>query len=368
MCMTSKHLASKYIGRFHYACGWYSILWRCGGFMPDFWASTGYKLLHKSADALKVSDEFLRSLYLRPEVAPVAESCDAELRLHDALMADPRRAVAGGELLQIIDPDAQANYRVLLRFRDRLLAAPTLEAAYVNLFRGDGVDVPPIFVFLLTQIFLQHILGPDADPLQARMAECLFRVQKVSVLDDGAVMAADDETVERLAETGGFGSLGELLRKQNTPTRSIDLDVLSADNAEIYWQRDERFDLAVSLNRGQPALDALMRVLERWVKHFLGVDVTIQHRREIDDKQWVWHVGLDAVASSVLNDLYNRDAVDDGRMERLLCLFELRFGDPADMRPAIAGRPVYLAMAMDAESRLKLKPQNLLLNLPLNRA
>lgn len=336
--------------------------------MPDFWASTGYKLLHRQGEALAVSDDFLRSLFLRPEVAPVAESCDAELRLHDALMAAPRRAVAGAELLSIADPDAQANYRVLLRFRDRLLAAPTLEAAYVNLFRGDGVDVPPIFVFLLTQIFLQHILGPDADPLQARMAECLFRVQKISVLDDGAVMAADDETVERLAETGGFGSLGELLRQQNTPTRSIDLDVLSADNAEIYWQRDERFDLAVSLNRGQPALDALMRVLERWVKHFLGVGVTIQHRREIDDKQWVWHVGLDAVASSVLNDLYNNEAVDEGRMERLLCLFELRFDDPADMRPAIAGRPVYLAMAMDGENRLKLKPQNLLLNLPLSRA
>lgn len=336
--------------------------------MPDFWASTGYKLLHKRGDALVVSDDFLRSLFLRPEVAPVAESCDAELRLHDALVAEPRRAVAGGELLSIADPDAQANYRVLLRFRDRLLAVPTLEAAYVNLFRGDGVDVPPIFVFQLTQIFLRHILGDDAEPMQARMAECLFRVQKISVLDDGAVMAADDETVERFAETGGFGSLGELLRKQNTPTRSVDLDVLSADNAGIYWQRDERFDLAVSLNRGQPALDALMRVLERWVAHFLGIGVTIQHRREIDDKQWVWHVGLDAVASGVLNDLYNREAVDDSRMERLLCLFELRFNNPADMRPAIAGRPVYLAMAMDAENRLKLKPQNLLLNLPLNRA
>ena len=64
--------------------------------MPDFWASTGYKLLHKQGDALTVSDDFLRSLFLRPEVAPVAESCDAELRLHDALMATPRRAVAGG--------------------------------------------------------------------------------------------------------------------------------------------------------------------------------------------------------------------------------------------------------------------------------
>jgi hypothetical protein len=37
------------------------------------------------------------------------------------------------------------------------------------------------------------------------------------------------------------------------------------------------------------------------------------------------------------------------------------------MRPAIAGRPVYLAMAMDRENRLRLKPQNLLLNLPLAR-
>jgi hypothetical protein len=37
------------------------------------------------------------------------------------------------------------------------------------------------------------------------------------------------------------------------------------------------------------------------------------------------------------------------------------------MRPAIAGRPVYLAMAMDRDDRLKLKPQNLLTNLPLSR-
>ena len=54
-------------------------------------------------------------------------------------------------------------------------------------------------------------------------------------------------------------------------------------------------------------------------------------------------------------------------MGRLLCLFRLEFADPADMRPAIAGEPVYLAMAMDGEQRLQLKPQNLLLNLPLAR-
>ena len=136
------------------------------------------------------------------------------------------------------------------------------------------------------------------------------------------------------------------------------------------WMREgvearERHDLAISLNRGRPALDALCRVLEKWIAHMVGVNVTLRPEREIDDKRWVWHVGLDAEASSILNDLYNRVDVDEVRMGRLLCLFELRFAHPGDMRPAIAGRPVYLAMAIDAEGWLKLKPQNLLLNLPL---
>jgi hypothetical protein len=335
--------------------------------MPDFWPSCGYRLLESRDGALIVTDDFLRSLFMRPEVAPITESCDHELKLHDALMKEPRRAVSAAETLLMKDADAQSNYRVMLKFRDRLLAAPTLEAAYVNLFKGDGVDVPPLFVFQLTEIFLRHILTNDADPLEARMAECLFRVQKISVHEDGAVMAADDEAIEMYAETGGFGSLGELLKKQNTPTRSIDLDVLAADNKDAYWERDERHDFAVSLNRGQPALDAFMRVLEKWVKQFLGVDVEIKHRREIDDKHWAWHVGMDAVASSVLNDLYNNNAVDEAHMNRLLCLFELRFKNPSDMRQSIAGKPVYLAIAMDADNKLKIKPQNLLLNLPLNR-
>ena len=139
------------------------------------------------------------------------------------------------------------------------------------------------------------------------------------------------------------------------------------DNAETYWTRDERFDLALSLNRGQAGLDALCRVLERWVAHFTSAEVHIRPVREIDDRHWIWHVGLDAEASGLLNDLYNKVEVSEERMHRLLCLFELRFGDPADAREAVGERPVYLAMAMDAARRLKLKPQNLLLNLPLAR-
>jgi hypothetical protein len=336
--------------------------------LPDFWRSSGYRLLTTGSDGrLTLTDDFLRSLLLRPELAPLPESGPAELRLHDALLAHPRRAVAASELDAIEDGDARDNYAIWLRFRERLAQASSIEAAYVGLFAGEGVDVPPLFVAQLTQILLRHILGTDAQPLHARAAEMLFRPQKIAVLEDGAVMAADAAAVERLATTAGFGSLGELLARHKTPMRTVDLDVLDENNADEYWQRDERFDLAVSLNRGRAALGALTEVLVRWIRHFLEVDVTVEPRRQVDDKQWVWHVGLDAQASAILNDLYNEKEVDEERLHRLLCLFELRFADPSVMRRAIAGRPVYLAMAMDADNLLKLKPQNLLLNLPLAR-
>jgi hypothetical protein len=334
----------------------------------DFWPSSGYRHLTVGADhRLTVTDAFLRIYLLKPELAPVTESCDAELALHDALVANPRHAVGERDLAAIRDEDARDNYRIWLRFRDRLASAPSLEAAYTRLFQGDGVDVPPSFVHELTAVLLRHILGDAADPFEARAAEMLFRAQTVAVLEDGAVMAADEATVELFATTGGFGSLGELLASQKTPMRTVDLDVLTRENADEYWQRDERRDLSISLNRGQPGLDALARVLERWVRHFCGVEVRIVPQRRIDDERWAWHVGLDAEASSILNDLYNKVDVDEARMGRLVALFQLDFANPADMRPAIAGRPVYLAMAVDERRRMRLKPQNLLLNLPLAR-
>lgn len=335
--------------------------------MPDFWRSCGYRLLTTGVDGkLTLTDDFLRASLLRPELAPVAESCAAELALHDKLMAVPRGVVDEAELAALDDPDIRENYAIWLRFRGRLTSAPSLEAAYTGLFR-DGVDVPPMMVHQLTEVLLRHLLGEAADPMHARVAEMLFRPQKIAVRDDGAVMGADELTVELHSTAGAFGSLGELLQQNRVPTRTVELDVLDETNATSYWERDERRDLAISLNRGRPALAALCRVLERWIGHFLGVTVTIEPKGEIDDKRWVWHVGLDAEASGLLNDLYNRVDVDEERMGRLLCLFELRFTNPADMRAGIAGRPVYLAMAMDAESRLRLKPQNLLLNLPLAR-
>jgi hypothetical protein len=41
------------------------------------------------------------------------------------------------------------------------------------------------------------------------------------------------------------------------------------------------------------------------------------------------------------------------------------FAEPAVMRPDVAGKPVYLALGMDEANVVRMKPQNLLINLPL---
>lgn len=333
--------------------------------MRDYWPSCGWRLLGRDAQGhLVVTDDFLRHLLARPELAPVAESCAAELALHESLVAAPRREVAPAEVAALADADARANYAVWLRFRQRLLEQPTLEASYLQIFRGQ-VDVPPLLVHQLTQVILREALGDAAPAMQVRVAEMLFRPQKVAVQADGQVMAADQEAVERLAVAGSFGTLGELLRQGGAPLREAELDVLHEDSADSYWPRSEAHDMVVALHHGQPALEALCRVIERWLAHMLGVQVAIAVEREIDDDQWVWHVGLDAQASTVLNALYQGQEVDEERMARMLCLFRLDFAEPTAVRPEIAGKPVYLAMAMDEQKLLRLKPQNLLLNLPL---
>ncbi|TFY98094.1 DUF6352 family protein [Ramlibacter rhizophilus] len=333
--------------------------------MAGYWPGCGWHLLEQDGEGrLRVGDEFLRFLLERPELAPVPQSGPGERALHARLVAQPRAAVSERELAAVEDEDARANVAVWLRFRERLLARPTLEASYLQIFRGQ-VDVPPLLVHQLTQILLRQALGDSATPFEARAAEMLFRVQKIAVQEDGQVMAADNETVERLAVAGGFGTLGELLRQGGAPLRTTDLDVLNPDVADDYWARSEAHDLVLPLHHGQPGLEALCRVMERWLAHLLGLSARVQVEREIDETQWVWHVGLDAQASAVLNALYQGQDVDEAQMRRMLCLFSLHLDEPTALRPEIAGRPIYLAMAMDESQKLRLKPQNLLMNLPL---
>jgi hypothetical protein len=332
----------------------------------DFWQSCGYHLLRKGNDGrLVVTDDYLRLYYARPELAPVPESCAAERALHASLVASPRREVSESELAALADPDARENYRVMLRFRGELAAAPSLEAFYAGLFQRD-VSVPPDFIHHTVQVILRSMLEGTADGLEARAAELFFRKQRVT-LNDGAVMAADNETVEMHASGGGFGSLGRLLREGNMPTRTVELDVLDTESAGRYFERDERYDTVLNLNPGRAGAAALCRVLERWIAHFHGVRVTIKPVREIPDDEWLWHVGLDPEATEMLNELYNGGEVGETRMKRVIGLYRVDFRDSVVLTPDMAGSPVFLGLAMAPDGTLRMKPQNLLMNLPLAR-
>jgi hypothetical protein len=313
-----------------------------------------------------VTNDFLRAYFLRPEVHPVEESDDAERALHGALMADPRRPVAEEELASLGDADAGDNYRAVLRFRDRLLAAGTIERCYRALFDGP-VDIPPLFIEQMVHVILRGVLEACEDPLEARAAELFFREQKATV-QQGHVLVADLETVERHASGNRFGSLGRLIVEAQGSLGAADLDVLERANAALYWERESRHDTVISLTYGRPALDALARVIEAWTGHFLDREVRVRPIRRIDEPRWAWHVGLDADSTAILNELWQGGAIDPGRLQRILALFALDFADPAAMRPDIAGRTVYLALAADAAGVVRMKPQNLLLNLPLNEA
>ncbi|RMD65140.1 MAG: hypothetical protein D6826_00795 [Alphaproteobacteria bacterium] len=337
----------------------------------DFWADSGYPLLRRTERGhLALSDDFLRAYLQRPEMAPVAESCAAERALHAALMRDPRLAVPAARLSELADPDARDNYRIFLHFRDRLIEAGTIEGCYLRTFlpAADAppatVDIPPLFIDQMARVVVRGILEGCRDGLRARAAELLFRRQKVS-LREGAIMLADAETVEMYATTGGFGSLGRLVAEAQTPLRTVELDVLGEANADLYWDRADRHDTVLDLSFAGAGLDALCRVLEAWIHHFLDVTVAIQPVQSIRDEKWVWHIGLDVEGTRLLNDLYNGHDVDEARLARLLALFRLDFAEPSVMPAAIAGRPVYLALCMGEDETLRLKPQNLLVNLPL---
>ena len=297
---------------------------------------------------------------------PVEDSCDAELRLHAGLMEAPRRAVGAAEIAAVADEDARHNYRVLIAFRDRLLSAGTVEGCYMGLFKG-AIDVPPLFIEQLAHVIVRNLLEGCDDPLRLRAAELFFREQKAT-LQDGHVLLADLETVEMHAAGNRYGSLGKLIVEAQGTVGKVDLDVLDRANAALYWERDSRHDTVISLTFGRPALDALCRVIEAWVAHFHGLQVSVKPLRQIEEGRWAWHIGLDAESTELLNELWAGGQVDPGRMRNIVALFGLQFAEPAVMRPDIAGRTVYLALSANAEQEVRMKPQNLLTNLPLHRA
>ncbi len=334
----------------------------------SLWPSSGYDQLDKdSRGHLLVTDAYLRGYLERPEIAPINDSCDRERQLHAALWDNPRVAVSTDDINALADPDARDNYGVVLAFRDAMVTAGTLEACYLACFTSGAITLPPLFLDQMAQVIVRNILDGNSDPLQARAAELLFREQ-MATLHEGNILLGDSATVTMLGTTGGLGRIGQLLSEGGIAPPTVEMDVLLPETAELYWPRNEQFDTVLDISFSRPGLDALCRVLEAWVKHFTEAAVSIQPVQKITDEKWVWHSGLDAQSSALLNDLYQDQDVSEDRMRCLLSLFRLEFADPSLMRPDIQGRPVYLGLASDISRRVRLKPQNLLVNLPYNQS
>jgi len=322
----------------------------------DFWLTSGWHLLDRNNDGhLVPTEDFMRAYFYRPEVVPIEESCEAEIELHKRLVDKPFDIVDKKELNSIRDKDVIFNYEVILKFRDFLSKYPTLDSAYLSIARGQAIDFPPLFVDQMVQIILRNILNQSPYALQVRASEIFFRTQVVTIAED-EIMVADEATVQFQAEKKST--------KANDPKQlEVDIDILRESSADNYWGRSDKFDTSIDLAYTKPGLDALARVIEKWVHHFLSIEVSIKPMQKIEDEKWSWHLGLDSDSNNILNDLYNGIEVADERLKQILCLFQLDAED--GFVQEMNGKPVYVGLAMNDSSKIKFKPQNILTNLPL---
>jgi hypothetical protein len=106
-------------------------------------------------------------------------------------------------------------------------------------------------------------------------------------------------------------------------------------------------------------------VLERWIAHVAGIAVGIEPVARVEDPRWSWHVGLDVDSTAMLDALYRGETVPAETLERLALLFVARFRDESVMLAEVRAKPVYLGLACRPDRTLRMKPQNVLVNLPI---
>jgi hypothetical protein len=326
----------------------------------DFWLSCGHHLLDRAeGGGFAVTDEFLQAYLARPELVPPPEAREAERALYAALKTDPRKSVSADEIARIADLDARENWQLLVGFRDKLLRHPTLESAYLSIGREGGVA--PLFMNQLVHVILRNALDGIDDPLVLRAAELFFRLQRVTS-HEGALLAADEETV------GGVSTspVSPLVSMLGLPEHG-NIDVINSENAASYWERSDRYDMAIDLTAGREGLVALARAMQRWTEHLLNVQVEIEPVQELREVNWRWYVGLDSESTKIGDKLWNGEDIDEDTMRRVVGLFRLTFRDAEQMLERVRGEPVYLILSMSPERLLRMKPQNLLMGLPVRQ-
>lgn len=324
--------------------------------MIDFWVSSGHLLLDKNEHGhLVLTDEFLKLYLARPELVPPVEACEAEAGLHARLMARPRVVVADDEIARIADGDARENWRTMVRFRDHLVQHATIEGAYLALMREGVGQTPPLFVGQLAHVIVRNVLDGETDPIVLRAGELMFRSQRLT-REQGGILLADEDLVDGAQKDQHASPLIAMLGEH----KARQLDVMRADNAELYWKRSEAFDMVLDFAPNGTGRIALARVMERWLGHMIGQHARIEPAERVEDEDWFWFIGLDAEATKIGNALWQGKDPGAAAMERIVALFTLTLPEVRE----IAGRKIHMILAMTPGQLVRMKPQNLLVGLP----
>lgn len=335
--------------------------------MREFWVASGHHLTRRADHGgLVATPELIVAYLARPELMPPADACEAEKNLHASLLTDPLRPVSAADIAVLADADARENWAFMMNFRDRLMAAPSLEAVYVALARKGAGDLPPIFLSQLCHLILRNALERCEDPYVLRAAELFYRSQ-LAATHDGTLLLADAEVVE--AEQHAQHDLhSSPLTAMLQPKAFGEMDVMDDDNAWTYWSRSDAHAMAMNLGGNAKARAGLCRVIERWIGHLLGISVNVETTASIEDRDWRWFIGLDGEATQIGNALWRGERLDGSVSERIVALMRLNFEDTRLVDERVGNKPVYLILAMGADKVVRLKPQNLIAGLPLAAA
>jgi hypothetical protein len=333
--------------------------------MREFWVASGHQLSRRNERGeLMATPELLIAWLARPELAPPPEACKAERALHVAMLDDPLRAVAQAELAAIMDSDARENWGFFLKFRDLLLEAGSIEAAYIKLANAQRVELPPLFLDQMAHLILRNALDGCDDPFTLRAGELFFRSQKASV-HEGVLLLADSELVEEREKSKAammhVAPLSAMMEE--------DLDVMDEENAWTYWSRSDANSMAMNLGGDSRARAGLARAIEAWVKHLTGFRVHAESIARLEDKDWRWFIGLDAEGTRIGNTLWNGDSLREEDMDRVIAIMRVSFEDDKRvqerLQERLRGKPFYLFLGANADRLVRMKPQNLVSGLPV---
>jgi hypothetical protein len=324
--------------------------------MRDFWLASGHRLARPTEDGrLAVTDALLLAWLARPELVPPEDACADERALYARLRAFPAAPVAEGEVAALADADARENWAHFIRFRDRLLAAGTVEQAYLDIVRT-GAAAPPIFLDQLAHLIMRAALDGCEDPFTLRAAELFWRAQRASVRDEALVLA-DAERVRALEAEAHANPLGALFGIAGEGA----VEAMNAENAATYWDRSDAHDFALPFGAEPRAREGLAASIAAFLRRLLGLEALVEPLASVEEPDLRWYVGLDREGTAIGDALWRGSPA---ATERLVGLFRLRPAAPDAFMPELEGRPVYLLMGMDADATVRLKPQNLVMGLP----